>query len=87
MTAPPSCRVAGSWRKKLEVVARVLVEDAPEGRPATDALAFAAVYLQWVNSGAIACVEDGGHHRPNRHAELGRVIFRSMEWVARDPSR
>lgn len=31
---------------------------------------------QWLATGAIECVEGGGHHRPNRHAELSRMIFR-----------
>ena len=36
---------------------------------------------QLINTGAIACVESGGHHRPNRHAELSRDIFRALERV------
>lgn len=32
--------------------------------------------LQWMATGAIPCVEGGGHHRPNRHAELARTMFR-----------
>lgn len=80
-------RDAGSWRKKLEVLKSLLVDDAPDGRPGSDALAHAAVYVQWINAGAIECVEDGGHHRPNRHAELSRAIFRSLEWVIADSKR
>lgn len=30
------------------------------------------------------CAEGGGHHRPNRHAELAREIFRSLELVIAD---
>ena len=48
----------------------------PEQRPRLDALATAYVYMQWMATGAVACVEGGGHHRPNRHAELARTIFR-----------
>ncbi|CAI5496742.1 unnamed protein product [Closterium sp. Naga37s-1] len=33
----------------------------------------------WINTGQIACVEDGGHRRPNRHAEISRRIFRWLE--------
>lgn len=69
---------AGSWRKKLEVVERLLRAEGEAG-PGEEALACCAVYLQWVASGAIRCVEDGGHHRPCRHAEIGREIFRLLE--------
>ena len=39
-----------------------------------------------VLAGAIQCAEGGGHHRPNRHAELSRVIFTSLERVIGDPA-
>lgn len=42
--------------------------------------------LQWISTGAIMCAEGGGHHRPNRHAELAREIFRSLELVIADKS-
>lgn len=35
--------------------------------------------LQWINTGAIECKEGGGHYRPNKHAELARSIFKSLE--------
>lgn len=35
--------------------------------------------MQWINTGQIPCFEDGGHHRPNRHAEISRLIFRHLE--------
>lgn len=35
--------------------------------------------VQWINTGQIPCFEDGGHHRPNRHAEISRIIFRELE--------
>ena len=41
-------------------------------------------WLQWISTGAIPCVEGGGHFRPNRHAELAKIIFRSLEWVIGD---
>jgi phosphoglucan,water dikinase len=34
-----------------------------------------------VNNGSIRCVEGGGHHRPNHHARLSMMIFRSLEWI------
>jgi hypothetical protein len=42
------------------------------------------VVMQWISTGAIPCVEGGGHFRPNRHAELAKIIFRSLEWVIGD---
>jgi phosphoglucan,water dikinase len=75
-------RGAGSWLKKLGVAKALLVDAAPGGRPGAEALAHAFVYLSWVASGAVPCVEAGGHHRPNHHAELSRAAFRSLEWVA-----
>ena len=35
--------------------------------------------LQFISTGAIECVEGGGHYRPNKHAELARDIFRVLE--------
>ncbi|KAL4852989.1 Phosphoglucan [Chlorella vulgaris] len=74
-------RDAANWLAKMEVVKKLLVDSAPELRPELDALAAADIYMQWVATGALPCVEGGGHHRPNRHAELARSIFRSLEWV------
>lgn len=70
---------AGNWWRKLEVV-RALV-DGSEGEEGAhlDALVHSAVYLQWISTGQIVCVEDGGHHRPNKHAEIARQIFRTLE--------
>ena len=36
-------------------------------------------FLQFISTGAIECVEGGGHYRPNKHAELARDIFRALE--------
>jgi hypothetical protein len=58
-----------SWLAKIEAVKRLLVDDAPDKKPEMEALAAAYVYLQWIATGAIQCVEGGGHHRPNRHGE------------------
>lgn len=72
---------AANWLAKLGVAQGLLVDSAPRMRPDTDALAAALVYLSWVNSGAIPCVEGGGHHRPNHHARTAQQIFRSLEWA------
>lgn len=76
-----------SWLQKLELAKDILVERAAEMRPDMDALAAVYIYLQWIMTGSIVCVEGGGHYRPNRHAELAKVMFRSLEWVAGDNSR
>lgn len=39
-------------------------------------------HMQWINTGQIPCFEDGGHHRPNRHAEISRLIFRELERIS-----
>lgn len=72
---------APNWLAKLGVARKLLVDSAPHMRPDTDALAAGLVYLSWVSSGAIPCVEGGGHHRPNHHARTAQQIFRSLEWV------
>jgi phosphoglucan,water dikinase len=74
-------RDAANWLAKLGVARKLLVDAAPRMRPDTDALAAALVYLSWVNSGAVACAEGGGHHRPNHHARTAQAIFRSLEWA------
>ena len=38
--------------------------------------------MQWINIGQIPCFEGGGHHRPNKHAEISRLIFRELERVS-----
>lgn len=40
------------------------------------------LFIQWINTGQIPCFEDGGHHRPNRHAEISRLIFRELERIS-----
>lgn len=67
---------APNWLSKLGVAKELLVDSAPRLRPDLDALIHGFVYLQWVSTGAIACVEGGGHYRPNHHAKLGQQIFR-----------
>jgi hypothetical protein len=87
-SASPPRRVCGcSWLQKLEVAKELLVERAPDMRPGLEALAPVYIYLQWIATGSIACVEGGGHFRPNRHAGLGKLMFRSLEWVAGDGGR
>ncbi|PKA66121.1 Phosphoglucan, water dikinase, chloroplastic [Apostasia shenzhenica] len=66
-------RNARNWWRKLEVVRSLLVGNCIEP------LTYLAIYLKWINTGQIPCFEDGGHHRPNRHAEISRIIFCELE--------
>ncbi|KAK4481272.1 hypothetical protein RD792_012156 [Penstemon davidsonii] len=74
-------RGARNWRRKLDVVRELVVQNI-ESEERLEALAYAAIYLKWINMGQIPCFEDGGHHRPNWHAEISRVIFRELEWIS-----
>ncbi|GMI96081.1 PHOSPHOGLUCAN WATER DIKINASE [Hibiscus trionum] len=72
---------ARNWWRKLDVVRELLLESLEIGE-LLEALIYSAVYLKWVNTGQIPCFEDGGHHRPNRHAEISRDIFRELEQIS-----
>ncbi|CAH8382078.1 unnamed protein product [Eruca vesicaria subsp. sativa] len=71
-------RSSRNWWRKLEMVREVIVGSV-EREERLKALIYSAVYLKWINTGQIPCFEDGGHHRPNRHAEISRLIFRELE--------
>ncbi|KAL0323376.1 UNVERIFIED_CONTAM: Phosphoglucan, water dikinase, chloroplastic [Sesamum angustifolium] len=74
-------RSARNWWRKLEVVRELVVENI-ENAKCLEALTYSAIYLKWINTGQIPCFEDGGHHRPNRHAEISRLIFRELERIS-----
>ncbi|XP_062108119.1 phosphoglucan, water dikinase, chloroplastic [Humulus lupulus] len=74
-------RNARNWWRKLEIVRDLLLENS-QSEERLDALIYAAIYLKWINTGQIPCFEDGGHHRPNRHAEISRLIFRELERIS-----
>ncbi|KAF6135273.1 hypothetical protein GIB67_021635 [Kingdonia uniflora] len=76
-----SDRNARNWWRKLEVVRELLVGSQETG-DRLEALIYSAIYLKWINTGQIPCFEDGGHHRPNRHAEISRLIFRELERIS-----
>ncbi|GAB2221724.1 hypothetical protein Droror1_Dr00012910 [Drosera rotundifolia] len=69
---------ARNWWRKLEVV-RELVVGSLDSDKRLEALIYSAIYLKWINTGQIPCFEDGGHHRPNRHAQISMLIFRELE--------
>ena len=72
---------ACSWLQKLDLAKELIVDDSKDMRPGEGILAPVYIYLQWITTGSIGCVEGGGHYRPNRHAELAKIMFRSLEWV------
>ncbi|XP_057732609.1 phosphoglucan, water dikinase, chloroplastic [Arachis stenosperma] len=69
---------ARNWWRKLDIV-RDIIDGSLQGEDSLNALIYSAIYLKWINTGQIPCFEDGGHHRPNRHAEISRLIFRELE--------
>lgn len=70
-----------NWWRKLEVV-RDLLDGSLQSEERLEALVYSSIYLKWINTGQIPCFEDGGHHRPNRHAEISRQIFRELERIS-----
>ncbi|XP_078158821.1 chloroplastidic phosphoglucan, water dikinase (ATGWD3) isoform X2 [Carex rostrata] len=69
-----------NWWRKLEVVRDLVTGCSAKGNR-MEALIYSSIYLKWINTGQIPCFEGGGHHRPNRHAEISRVIFRELERI------
>ncbi|GMY32182.1 phosphoglucan, water dikinase, chloroplastic [Fagus crenata] len=74
-------RGARNWWQKLEVVRELLIESS-QTEDRLEALLYSAIYLKWINTGQIPCFEGGGHHRPNKHAEISRQIFRELEQIS-----
>lgn len=74
-------RNARNWWQKLDVVRELLVGSTETG-DRLEALIYSAIYLKWINTGQIPCFEGGGHHRPSKHAEISRLIFRELERIS-----
>ncbi|KAK3139710.1 hypothetical protein QOZ80_5AG0388410 [Eleusine coracana subsp. coracana] len=73
-------KVSRNWWRKLELV-RGLLSESVDDQSRLEALTYSAIYLKWIYTGQIPCFEDGGHHRPNKHAEISRHIFREIEKI------
>ncbi|KAJ1269216.1 hypothetical protein BS78_07G193500 [Paspalum vaginatum] len=73
-------KASRNWWRKLELV-RGLLSESVDDQTRLDALTYSAIYLKWIYTGQIPCFEDGGHHRPNKHAEISRQIFREIERI------
>ena len=67
-----SDREARSWREKLDSVFRLLTNEARAIR--ADDLVDVAIYLRFLGTGEIPCVEDGRHFRPVSHARISSQI-------------
>lgn len=74
---------SNNWWRKLEVVQNLVTGDLSKC-DRLDTLINVSIYLKWINTGQIQCFEDGGHHRPNKHAEIARYIFRELERMTSD---
>ncbi|KAL8162946.1 hypothetical protein V2J09_014435 [Rumex salicifolius] len=74
-------KAARNWWRKLDVV-RELIGASLDSKDRLEALVYAAIYLKWISTGQIPCFEDGEHRRPNRPAEISRLIFRELEKIA-----
>ncbi len=61
-----------SWREKLQRIHAFLTD--PDNPPDADALAYTAVYLEWIHTGLITCEEDSRHFRPHHHAQIAGEI-------------
>jgi phosphoglucan, water dikinase len=71
-----------SWRRRLEWV-RDAVQDGAGRSP--DRLASLAVFLKLVATGTVPGQEDGGHYRPNHHAQLALEIESALLPADSDP--
>jgi phosphoglucan,water dikinase len=65
-------RTRRSWREKLDFVRDLLGRDNPA--VTADQLVDVAIYLRFLGTGEIACLEDGRHFRPAQHARLSSQI-------------
>jgi len=69
-----------SWRRKLDFVRDMFAD--PLFEPTTANLAYIAAYLHFVNTGEVPCAEEGGHHRPNNHANASKAIDAALAKVS-----
>ena len=73
-----------SWREKLEFIRDLLANAGSE--PTTGELIYLAVYLRFLGTGEIACVEDGRHFRPSHAARASSAIQDRLEGIT-DPDK
>lgn len=66
-----------SWREKLGWVASYVSNETTD----KESLLYLAIYLRFLGTGEIVCIEDGRHFRPNRHAEFSRQIQEKLDEI------
>jgi len=69
-------RQGKSWREKLEFVSGLFAREQPS--LTLEQLVDISIYLQFLSSGQIHCLEDGRHFRPAHHARLASQIHRHL---------
>jgi len=65
-------RQGRSWREKLDGVYNLLRDKS--FKTTKDHLIYLAIYLRFLGTGEIPCIEDGRHFRPNHHARTSQRI-------------
>jgi phosphoglucan,water dikinase len=73
---------ARSWREKLDSLRVLLSRD--NGPLTTEQLVDTAIYLRFLSTGQIQCLEDGRHFRPGHHARIALDISTRLA-VTPDP--
>ena len=69
VSADQRCR---SWREKLDFIRGLFTERATP--LSKEQLVDIAIYLRFLGTGEISCVEDGRHFRPAHHARISVLI-------------
>jgi phosphoglucan,water dikinase len=69
-----------SWREKLDAIRELIV--SKDSRLNEEELAYIAIYLRFLSTGQIACVEDGRHFRPGHHARISQEIQERLAKVS-----
>lgn len=75
-----------SWRQRLSFIRSLftdpqLASSAAFNSSNIDHLATLSIYLTFLASGQVRCEEDGGHHRPNHHANEARLLEAALARV------
>lgn len=75
-----------SWRQRLSYIRSLFTDpevaaDVNFHTHSIDALATVSIYLTFLASGQLKCEEDGGHYRPNHHANEARQIESALSAI------
>jgi phosphoglucan, water dikinase len=70
-----------SWRGRLQWIRDRFADESFS--PTRGDLASVAVYLRFLATGEAPCEEDGGHFRPNHHAQAAEQIEAALQRVAK----